>query len=298
MPLTIALAGKGSSGKSSLTPDLIAASVRLFPQDRRLVVDADPHQTLSILLGHSNATTVGALRSAYERDLLSGAALREDETREARLEANLGQQAIVTGPSYDFLALGRWELPGSQCTTHRVLERALAAIMNRYDLAIIDHEAGIEHLGRYTAIPLDALIIVALPDRFSLDVAWRIWTEARDRQRVGGGAWLLLNRAPQSRRESPIVQNALAAFRNAGVAILGSVDEAEDAPDALPADHPWRMEVQKLWTRLLIQAQAQRLHRLHGIAHNSPPGGASRAFEIAPISRPPAPPGGRAFFPH
>lgn len=86
----------------------------------------------------------------------------------------MGQEALLSTPSYDFLALGQWGLAGSQYTPNRVMERALASILGRYDLALLDHEAGVEHLGRYTAIPLDALVIVATPARLSLDVARRI----------------------------------------------------------------------------------------------------------------------------
>ena len=193
MTITIALAGKGSAGKTTLLPSLRAAAAARRPAERRLVVDADPHQSLTTLLGHQGCPTVAGLRSAYERELLTGAALREDESREAFLEARMGQEAVVTTPGDDFLSLGQWELAGSQCTPHRVLARAVGGLLTRYDLVLIDHEAGVEHLGRYATMPLDALVIVATPERMSLDVAGRIAASAR---RDASGCALELEHSP------------------------------------------------------------------------------------------------------
>jgi len=255
MTLTIGLAGKGSSGKTTLLPSLLEAASAARPGERRLVVDVDPHQSLTGLLGHGGCTTVGRLRSAYERELLTGAALREGETREAFLEARMGQEALLRTPGYDFLALGQWELAGSQCTPNRVMERALAAMLHRYDLALFDHEAGVEHLGRYTAIPLDALVIVSTPARLSLDVARRICEDAHRRGRVAGRAVLLLNRVREGDVERPHVAAAVAELEQAGVRLLGSVSEADDEPHALPADHPWHQQLAPLWSELLVQVR-------------------------------------------
>lgn len=259
MSLTIAFAGKGSAGKTTLLPSLLNTAAELRPDERRLVVDVDPHQSLTSILGHGGCTTVGQLRSAYERQLLTGAALRQDETREAFLETRMGQEALLTTPAYDFLALGRWELAGSQCTPNRVMARALDVMLRRYDLALLDNEAGVEHIGRYAGVPLDALVIVATPARLSLDVAGRIWesaTRLRESPRLG---FLLLNRVREGDLARPHVLDALTLFDQAGVHILGAVSEAGDEPHTLPPDDPWHQQLPAIWRKLLTTARAAAL---------------------------------------
>lgn len=171
----------------------------------------------------------------------------------------MGQEALLRTPSYDFLALGQWELAGSQCTPNRVMARALAAMLGRYDLALLDHEAGVEHIGRYAGIPLDALVIVATPARLSLDVAGRIWesaTRLREAPRLG---FLLLNRVHEGDLARPHVAEALALFDQAGVHFLGTVSEADDEPHTLPADHPWHGQLAPLWSTLLTKTRTVAL---------------------------------------
>jgi CO dehydrogenase maturation factor len=259
MSLTIAFAGKGSAGKTTLLPSLLQAATAARPTERRLVVDVDPHQSLTSILGHDGCTTVGRLRSTYERELLTGTTLREDETREAFLEARMGQEALLTAPGYDFLALGQWELHGSQCTPNRVMARALAVMLGRYDLALLDNEAGIEHIGRYAGVPLDALVIVTTPARLSLDVAGRIWenaTRLRDAPRLG---FLLLNRVRPGDLARQHLTDALSLFGQAGVHYLGAVSEAHEEPHTLESGDAWHRQLAPLWGKLLSQTRAAAL---------------------------------------
>ncbi|NNJ12222.1 AAA family ATPase [Chloroflexales bacterium ZM16-3] len=256
MTITIAFAGKGSAGKTTLLPSLLHTAAALRPHERRLVVDVDPHQSLTTLLGHQGGTTVAALRSAYERALISGAALREDETREAFFEARMGAEALLAADGYDFLSLGQWELAGSQCTPNRVMERALGGLLARYDLALLDNEAGVEHIGRYAGVPLDAMVMVATPARMSLAVAGRIVASAsrlRARPRL---MYLLLNRVRAGDLGRPHVVAALDQLNEADVRFLGAVSEADDEPHTLGADHAWHGQLAPLWRTLLGQVRA------------------------------------------
>lgn len=265
MSMTIAFAGKGGSGKTTLMPSLIHTAYALRPDERRIVGDLDPHQSLSTLLGHTSFPTVGAIRSDYERQLLGGAAQRLDETREHFLEARMGEQALLSTPTYDFIALGQWELPGSQCTPNRVMERALAHLLARYDLALLDHEAGIEHIGRYAAIPLDGLVIVSTPERMALDVAQRVWGSVQQLNRRVGSAFLLLNRVRPGDLERSYVSQTVETLTAAGVQYLGAVEEAPDYPDMLPTDDTWWRGIRPIWTRLLLGLRAwATLHSARG----------------------------------
>ena len=250
----IAFAGKGSSGKSTIAA---LALSWLLPQlkYRPLVIDADPHQSLCTLLSVTPPATLGSLRSQYERALLTGrdAALRPDETRITFAERLLAQEALHQAPRFDLLALGQWDLPGSQCTPNRVLGYALAQLLPSYPLTLIDHEAGIEPIGRFGAVPIDRLIVVATPEALSLDVASRVLAQAGAVGRSVRSAVLLLNRVQPDDLDDPAVGAALARLAGAGLPLVATLPESRGlracsrtgrGPLALDAADPWRRELE------------------------------------------------------
>ena len=95
----------------------------------------------------------------------------------------MGAQALCHSDGFDFLAMGRWELAGSQCTVNRVLERALVELARQYDVVLVDNEAGVEHVGRFASTPIDLLLLMATPEALSLNVAGQIMAHCREVQR-------------------------------------------------------------------------------------------------------------------
>jgi CO dehydrogenase maturation factor len=237
----IALAGKGSSGKSALAA--LWATYGLRGRGRVLVVDADPHGTLTRLLGLQPPATLGGLRSKYEREFKTGAGLPPDETRESLAERAMVNEAIVRAPAFDFLALGRWDLPGSQCVPNRVLGLALAALAGQYDVVLTDNEAGIEHIGRFADTPIDWLWLVAQPDPLFLDVARQVLTQAQASGRTVRAAQLVLNQAEPA--DVIWAQQAQGWQACAITALpvspaLRALSRAGHSPVALPPADPWR----------------------------------------------------------
>jgi len=254
MTFHLALAGKGSAGKSTLLPHLIYHLRHALPTARLLVVDADPHMSATVLLGIAPATTLGELRSRYERQLACGNGLR-DTTREAFAEQAMGAQALVHTRDYDLLTMGHWALPGSQCVVNRVLERALSSLAGRYDLVVYDNEAGIEHIGRFAAIPLDLLLLVATPNPLFLDVAGRIVSYSGDVQRQIKRCWLVLNRAQAADLHDHCLQQPLSDLAICGAQLMAVLPESAglqwlsrtcQSPLLLEAGDPWHKAVAHL----------------------------------------------------
>lgn len=261
----IAIAGKGSSGKSTLAA--LAVSW-LLPQfsTRPLVIDADPHQSLCMLLSVQPPTSLGSLRSQYERALMTGRdpALQPDETRVAFAERLLAHEALHHADGFDLLALGQWALPGSQCTPNRVFGYALAQLLPLYSLTLIDHEAGVEHIGRFSDVPIDRLLIVATPEALSLDVAGRVLSHARAVGRHVGQAALVLNRVQPDDLDDPAVGAALARLEDVGLPLAAVLPEsrglrtcsrAGSGPLVLDVDDPWRLELEAALPRLFAHDQ-------------------------------------------
>ncbi len=253
----LAFAGKGSSGKSTLVAMLVPWLCTCMPAARILVVDADPHQSLCRLLSCTPPVTLGGLRSQYERAFLTGRdpALRPDESRVAFAERALGEQALHQMPQFDLLAIGQWELPGSQCTPNRVLGMALASLAATYDYVIVDHEAGIEHIGRFTELPIDRLILVATPEALSLDVAQRVLQYAKQVNRTIHAAGVVLNRVEEDDDDEPLVTQTLDLLALRGAPVLGWLPESRGlrrysrsgaGPQMLDADDPWCRAIARL----------------------------------------------------
>ncbi|MDP9316946.1 MAG: AAA family ATPase [Chloroflexota bacterium] len=264
----LAFAGKGSSGKSTIAAMLIPWLCQTRPDARVLVVDADPHQSLCGLLQCTPPTTLGGLRSQYERTLLTGrdAMLRPDETRVAFAERALGTQALYRTPHFDLLAIGQWELPGSQCTPNRVLGMALASLAGAYDYVIVDHEAGIEHIGRFTELPIDRLILVATPDALSLDVAGRVLQYAAQVNRTIHAAGVVLNRVEEDDEGNVQVAGTLDHLALRGAPVLGQLPESRGlrrcsrsgvGPQGLDSTDPWQEAVLSILPVVLDDVSAE-----------------------------------------
>jgi CO dehydrogenase maturation factor len=234
----IDLAGKGSSGKSTLVPPLVA---QLKQGRRLLVVDADPHLSAAHLLGVTPRETLGTLRSSYEREFKTGQGVGDD-TRDEFAEKQMGAQALCHGNGFDFLAMGRWELAGSQCTVNRVLERALESLARSYDVVLVDNEAGVEHVGRFASTPIDLLLLVATPEALSLNVAGQILAHCREVERPVRQALLLLNRVLEGDLSNEKVLRQVSALR---VNLAGTIPESAAMRRGDGKDIAWEASVQQ-----------------------------------------------------
>ena len=219
--MVIAFAGKGSSGKSTVVAEIVRQYRRNGAQARLLVVDADPHQSLSTLLGITPDNTLGSLRTTAEAVLGSDV----QESRTERVERALVTQALMSLPGFDFLALGQWGLAGSQCTTNRVLGYAFDRLLPQYDLVLIDHEAGLEPIGRFAHHPLNHLVIVATHELLNLHVARRILAYARSLHRPITTVGLVFNRTSAAHPSVPEARTLVQQLLTQQVRYLGSLPE-------------------------------------------------------------------------
>jgi CO dehydrogenase nickel-insertion accessory protein CooC1 len=260
MSFSIALAGKGSAGKSTLMPYLIDALGTIALDARLLVIDADPHMSTCSLLGIRPEATLGTLRSHYERELARGTGLH-DETRVAFAERQMGAQALVKADGFDLLALGHWEPLGSQCTVNRVLERSLEGVAGQYDIVLFDHEAGIEQMGRFASIPLDLLLLVATPEPLFMDVAAQILERRNEVSRSIGQTWLVLNRMQEGDLADPDFVTCIQRLPVEMIAALlpespalRRLSRGRHSPCVLNPHDSWAIRTRAMCSRVAIEA--------------------------------------------
>jgi len=168
MSATIAISGKGGSGKTTVA----AMAVRLLVERSRrsvLAVDADPNSCLGLALGLQPEVTVADLRDATLERKLKGA----ETNRERAFEYAL-QRAVVEGHGFDLLTMGLPEGPKCYCAVNNLLRKYLDAAGKDYRYLVVDNEAGMEHLSRRTTDAVDLLVVVAEPTPVGLLTARRI----------------------------------------------------------------------------------------------------------------------------
>ena len=158
MTISIAMAGKGGSGKTS-----IACLVMRYLLNRSagpiLAIDADPNANLGESLGVEVRQTVGKILDDFQRNKID---IPPGMTKEAYLEYRLNE-VIVEEARYDLITMGRGEGPECYCYPNLVLRKFADRLTGNYDYEVMDNEAGMEHLSRRTTQDIDELLIVANP---------------------------------------------------------------------------------------------------------------------------------------
>jgi CO dehydrogenase maturation factor len=203
---TIALAGKGGTGKTTIA----ALIVRYLVEERSgsiLAIDADPSSNLNMVLGMEVEQTVGDIREEM-LDLvqgggaplggalagsLGGGAPLGGMSKHEYLDYQI-QMALEEGERVDLLAMGRPEGPGCYCAANQMLRVIVDRLEKQYDYVVIDNEAGMEHLSRRTTRDVDVLLLVTDPTQRGLIAAQRM-REMVPELKIGvGRTYLVVNR--------------------------------------------------------------------------------------------------------
>ena len=168
MPTTIAISGKGGSGKTTLAAMIIRL---LQDQTKRpvLAVDADPNSCLGQICGVQPVGTIAEVRekAAQKQPIGSGV----DRVRS--FEYGI-QQAITEANGFDLLTMGRPEGPGCYCAANNLLRTFLDKLSSAYEFVVIDNEAGMEDLSRRSTNNADLPCTVAEPTPLGSITAKRI----------------------------------------------------------------------------------------------------------------------------
>jgi CO dehydrogenase maturation factor len=174
MATTIAISGKGGSGKTTLAAMIIRLLLDQQNKGSILAVDADPNSCLGLTLGVQPDVTIAELRE----DARAKPATNTGMDRLRTFEYGI-QQAITESAGFDLLTMGRPEGPDCYCAVNNMLRKFLDQLSSQYKYVIIDNEAGMEHLSRRTTNNVDLLCIVAEPTPLGVVTTQRIFNLAR-----------------------------------------------------------------------------------------------------------------------
>jgi CO dehydrogenase maturation factor len=156
MGKVIAMAGKGGTGKTTLSA-LIIRYLRSNGQGPILAVDADPSSNLADALGLAVKQSLGTAREDFFE---TKGKLPPGMTKETYLEMKL-HEILVESKGLDLLVMGRPEGPGCYCYANNILRHHLDVLVKNYPYAVMDNEAGMEHLSRRTTQGVDYLLFLS-----------------------------------------------------------------------------------------------------------------------------------------
>jgi CO dehydrogenase maturation factor len=200
MTTTIALAGKGGVGKTTIAALIIKYLVRR-QKGAVLAIDADPSSNLNMALGLDLEWTVGDIRedllAQVKGTLAQGGAamgtLPGGVTKRDYLDYQI-RSSLSEGDYFDLIAMGRSEGSGCYCAVNHNLREVIDAIGKNYRFVVIDNEAGMEHLSRRTTRDVQHLFVVSDPTLRGLVAAERIASFRKDLDIRIENAYLVINR--------------------------------------------------------------------------------------------------------
>jgi CO dehydrogenase maturation factor len=202
MTTTIALAGKGGTGKTTVSAMIIKYLIEKGKLPI-LAIDADPSANLNMVLGVDLDWTVGAIRE----DMLKQVQGSQQATGAARGSIAGGMSkhdyldyeihsSLIESEYFDLIAMGRSEGPGCYCAVNHNLRDILDKLSDNYPYVVMDNEAGMEHLSRRTTQDVQHLFIVSDPTMRGIVAAERI-VDLKDELEISvENTYLIINRVP------------------------------------------------------------------------------------------------------
>jgi CO dehydrogenase maturation factor len=222
--MKLAVAGKGGVGKSTIVA--LMARVLRDRGKKVLIVDADPDMNQASILGVPETisiTPVSELKELIaERTGTQPGVPSPFFTMNPKVD-DIPETYCITHQGVRLLTMGTIKKGGGGCACpeNAFLKNLLAhLVISGKEWILLDMEAGIEHLGRGTALGVDILIIVVEPSRTSIDTALRIKKLADD---LGLKRCGVIANKIQSDQEKTFVQNNLTSFQ-----ILGLIDNTDE----------------------------------------------------------------------
>ena len=214
MTYTIAIAGKGGVGKTTIAALLIQCLLKI---DRPiLAVDADPNSNLNVALGLEYQETIADIREEVKRS--TPESFSKGDFFNLRL-----QEAIVEGDAVDLLVMGRPEGPGCYCAINNILREYLEKVAQNYKFVVIDNEAGMEHLSRRTAGSIDLLLLASDPTIVGIRSVINAFRTAKDAGLKIKKFGVLINKS-----KNPLNDDKIKLIKDAGLQIDGFIAFQEE----------------------------------------------------------------------
>jgi len=213
MPFSIALAGKGGTGKTTLS-GLLVKYLLIKGKTPVLAIDADSNANLNEVLGLKVTDTLGSIREEMKKgDVPSGM------TKNIFMSMKLGQ-AVIEAKGYDLLVMGQPEGAGCYCAANNLLAAYIEQLTTNYPYIVMDNEAGMEHISRLTTRNVNVLLIVSDTSKRGIQTAIRINELAKHLNIGVGKTYLVINRTKEALSDTIINM-----IKSGGLELAGIIPE-------------------------------------------------------------------------
>ena len=219
MTFSIALAGKGGVGKTTIAGLLIKYLVSRG-KTPILAVDADSNANLNEVLGLKVKDTLGQAREDMKKGKVPPG-MTKDIFMSMRLE-----EAVAEEEGFDLVVMGTPEGAGCYCAANSLLAGFLEKLVNNYAYVVMDNEAGMEHISRLTTNNVDILLIVADTSRRGLQAGLRINKLASELNIGVAKSYLIINQA-----KSDLPPEVMEILSSDGLELAGTVPADESVYD-------------------------------------------------------------------
>ena len=256
MAYTIAVAGKGGVGKTTLTGLLIEylCSKKNGPV---LAVDADANSNLNEVLGVEAPTSLGEIREEVAQAEVSGKnPIPAGMSKQDYMELKFGD-ALSEQDDYDLLVMGHTQGKGCYCFVNGLLTTQISRYAQNYKYIVVDNEAGMEHISRGILPNMEIAILVSDCSRRGVQAVGRIAKLIPECGLKPKTVGLIVNRAPGGKLD----EGTLEEIEKQKLDLLGAVPQDEDVyrfdcegrPTVqLPKDSPVRAALKEIIEKLGI----------------------------------------------
>jgi CO dehydrogenase maturation factor len=219
MPFSIALAGKGGTGKTTVSGMLIKYLVSKG-KTPILAVDADSNANLNEVLGVNVHNTLGNAREDMKKGKVPSG-MTKDIFMSMKLE-----EAVIETTHYDLVVMGQPEGAGCYCAANSLLSGFLERLVDNYSYMVMDNEAGMEHISRLTTRNVDILLIVSDTSRRGLTAGLRINELAQNLNIGVQKSYLIMNQV-----KGDPAPKVLEIIKKAGIELAGTIPADEGVYD-------------------------------------------------------------------
>ena len=222
MASTIAVAGKGGTGKTTFCGMLIDWMCRQ-KMGPVLAVDADANSNLNEVLGVEVETTLGDIRETVaQADIATDSPIPPGMTKQDYIDC-MFRDAVVEEDDFDLLVMGRTQGKGCYCYVNGLLQTQLQKLEGAYRWMVVDNEAGMEHISRGILPSVDYIVLVSDCSRRGIQAVARIAELVKEMDMKPKKLVLVVNRAPNGELNEGIREE----IAKHGLELIGVIPQDE-----------------------------------------------------------------------
>ena len=222
MASTIAVAGKGGTGKTTFCGMLIDWMCRQ-KMGPVLAVDADANSNLNEVLGVEVETTLGDIRETVaQADIATDSPIPPGMTKQDYIDC-MFRDAVVEEDDFDLLVMGRTQGKGCYCYVNGLLQTQLQKLESAYRWMVVDNEAGMEHISRGILPSVDFIVLVSDCSRRGIQAVARIAELVKEMDMKPKKLVLVVNRAPNGELNEGIREE----IAKHGLELIGVIPQDE-----------------------------------------------------------------------